>query len=82
MKKFRVKFSSEFCGFDTQFVIEAENEISIYDSQKYFDKMEEQIDYQLGYYDEEYDSLEDVERVFVQVEEITNEEYEKELKWN
>ncbi|MFW6377605.1 MAG: hypothetical protein ACOCZ5_03060 [bacterium] len=82
MKYFRVKFGSEmYCGFDTQFVVVAEDEDSVFDTELYYEKLENQKDYQLGWA-EEGDDLDDVAMVMVSIEEIDEETYIEEEAWN
>jgi len=75
---FRVKFSSsEWCGFDTQKVFEAESEEDIYNLPEYQNAFEEQEDYQHGWTEEGQEP----DKVVVEIEEITAEEYAEEVEW-
>jgi hypothetical protein len=85
MAKFRVNFCSvEWCGFDSQFVIEAENEDAIWEDELFQEKYDEQYDWILEHADEwdvdEWDD-DDPDEVGVDFEEITDEEYNEEKEW-
>jgi len=84
MKYFKVTMDSQYwCGFKSNWWIEAEDEDAVWETKKYLNAYDEMQDYLLGWLqgDDDGNEIEDETEPTVDIEECSKEEYEERKDW-